>query len=288
MISTLSKSYKVSVLCLLFDVSRTAYYRYQRGESHNADKKYNRPKHEVRMEFIRNMKRYGSRQIRESLKQKGIRIGRRKVSEIMRKEGLRAIQPPGFIPRTTDSKHGKRICNNLLLNQPKPDRPNAVWVSDITYMPLKGGKWAYLCTWMDLFSRQIVGWKIDDNMQENLVREPLEKALLKRKVKSGLIIHSDRGGQYLSRKMNQLVRTFKVQQSMSRAEDPYDNAFAESLWSQLKAELAIPKGGYSDLEALRSVLFEYIEGYYNTKRLHSSLNYRNPAAFEAEYYRKTG
>lgn len=185
----LSKTNKVSYLCRLFDASRTAYYRYRRGESHNADKKYNRPKHEVRIEFIRNMKRYGSRRIKESLKQKGIRIGRRKVVEIMRKEGLRAIQPPRFIPRTTDSKHGKRVCDNLLLNQPKPDHPDAVWVSDITYMPLETGKWAYLCIWMDLFSRQIVGWKIEEHMQENLVREPLEKALLRRGVKPGLINH---------------------------------------------------------------------------------------------------
>jgi putative transposase len=232
------------------------------------------------------MKRYGSRRIKEALKQKGIRIGRRKVAEIMRREGLRAIQPPRFIPRTTDSKHGKRICNNLLLDQPKPSRPNAVWVSDITYMPLKGGKWAYLCAWMDLFSRQIVGWQIEDNMMENLVREPLEKALLKRRVQSGLIIHSDRGGQYLSRKMKQLVETFKLKQSMSRADDPYDNASAESLWSRMKAELVIPKGGYASIEVLRSILFEYINGYYNNQRLHSSLGYQNPAAFEAEYYRQ--
>lgn len=176
-ISNLSKTNKVSYLCRLFDVSKTAYYRYRRGESHNVDKKYNRPKHEVLIEFIRNMKRYGSRRIKESLKQKGIRIGRRKVVEIMRKEGLRAIQPPRFIPRTTDSTHGKRVCDNLLLNQPKPDHCDAVWVSDITYMPLKTGKWAYLCIWMDLFSRQIVGWKIEEHMQENLMREPLEKAL---------------------------------------------------------------------------------------------------------------
>jgi putative transposase len=149
LIFSLSGTCKVSYLCSLFEVSRTAYYRYRRGESHNADKKYNRPKHEIRIEFIRNLKRYGSRRIKESLKQKGIKIGRRKVAEIMRKEGLRAIQPPRFIPRTTDSKHGKRVCANLLLEQPKPDRPNAAWTSDITYMPLKGGKWAYLCAWID-------------------------------------------------------------------------------------------------------------------------------------------
>ncbi|WP_090382880.1 IS3 family transposase [Dyadobacter sp. SG02] len=113
---SLSKTNKVSYLCSLFEVSRTAYYRYRRGESHNADKKYNRPKHEIRIEFIRNLKRYGSRRIKESLKQKGIKISRRKVAEIMRKEGLRTIQPTRFIPRTTDSKHGKRVCRTFCLN----------------------------------------------------------------------------------------------------------------------------------------------------------------------------
>ena len=283
----------MSNLCKLFEVTgppggRTAYYRYRRGRSHNADKKYNRPKHEVRIEFIRNSKRYGSRRIRESLKQKGIKIGRRKVAEIMRREGLKAIQPRKFIPRTTDSKHGKRICDNLLLDQPKPDRPNAVWVSDITYMPLKGGKWAYLCTWMDLYSRQIVGWQVADNMQESLVREPLERALLKRRVKPGMVIHSDRGGQYLSKNVKKLVKTFKLEQSMSRLDDPYDNACAESLWSRIKAELCMPKGGYENLAKLKTILFEYIEGFYNNRRLHSSLNYLNPVAFETEYYRQTG
>lgn len=278
----------MSYLCLLFDVSRTAYYRYRRGKSHNSDSKYNRPRHEIRIEFIRNSKRYGSRRIRESLKQKGIKIGRRKVAEIMRREGLKAIQPRKFIPRTTDSKHGKRICDNLLLDQPKPDRPNAVWVSDITYMPLKGGKWAYLCTWMDLYSRQIVGWQVADNMQESLVREPLERALLKRRVKPGMVIHSDRGGQYLSKNVKKLVKTFKLKQSMSRSDDPYDNACAESLWSRIKAELCMPKGGYENLAKLKTILFEYIEGFYNNRRLHSSLNYLNPVAFETEYYRQTG
>jgi putative transposase len=120
--------------------------RYRRGKSYNADNKYNRSKHEIRLEFIRNFKRYGSRQIKASLEQKGIKLGRKKVSEIMRTEGLRAIQPPKFILGTTDSKHGKGVCDNLLLNKPKPAGPNQVWVSDITYMPLKGGKWAYLAT----------------------------------------------------------------------------------------------------------------------------------------------
>ncbi len=130
LVSLLSKNHKISYLCSSFDISRTAYYRYKRGKSHNSDSKYNRPKHEIRMEFIRNFKRYGSRRIKASLEQKGIKLGCQKVAEIMRTEGLRAIQPPKFIPRTTNSKHGKRVCENLLLDKRKPESPNQVWVSD--------------------------------------------------------------------------------------------------------------------------------------------------------------
>jgi putative transposase len=137
LIYSFSRTQKVNYLYTLFEVIRTAYYRYRREESHNADKKYNQPGPKIRVEFIQNWKRYGSRRIQESLKQKGITIGRRKVSEIMRKECLRAINGSGrpsreFIPGTTNSGHGKRVSTNLLLGQPKPSKPNCVWVSDIT------------------------------------------------------------------------------------------------------------------------------------------------------------
>lgn len=100
------------------------------------------------------------------------------------------------------------------------------------------------------------------------------------------MVHSDRGGQYLSDKMKELVHTFGLKQSMSRADDPYDNAFAESLWSRLKTELEMPKGGYENLVVLRSILFEFIEGYYNRQRLHSSLKYEYPADFETQWFEK--
>jgi transposase InsO family protein len=234
------------------------------------------------------MKRYGARRIVAALANcKAIKLSRQTVGEIMKEEGLKAIQPRSFVPRTTNSKHGKRVCENLLLNQPKPTQPNQVWVSDITYMPLKDGKWAYLSAWQDLYTKKIVGWQLEDNMREDMVREPLVKALLKRKkTELPLIIHSDRGGQYLSDNMKEVVKNFTINQSMSRADDPYDNATAESLWSRLKAELDMPKKGYDSIEILRSILFEYIEGYYNRLRLHSSLGYKTPVEFEENYYKK--
>ena len=272
-------------------VSRTAYYRYARGNSYDSDKKYLRAKHEIRKEFLINKKRYGSRRLKVAISENGIVISRKTVAKLMREEELKALQPKSFVPKTTDSKHGKRVAENLLLNNPKPNAPNQIWVSDITYITLKSGKWAYLATYMDLFTRKIVAWKVDDNMRETLVREPLEAALIKRKIKVGalLIIHSDRGSQYVSDNMNKLInKIFKIRQSMSRKSECYDNANAESLWSRLKTELEIPKDGYENIQELKTVLFEYIEGYYNPKRLHSSIGYMSPNKFETMYYKNEG
>ncbi len=269
-------------------VSRTAYYRYIRGDSYDSDRKYLRAKHEIRKEFLVNKKRYGSRRIKAAISENGINISRKTVAKLMREDELKALQPKSFVPKTTDSNHGKRVAENLLLDKPKPDAPDQVWVSDITYIALKSVKWAYLATYMDLHTRKIVGWKVDDNMRESLVREPLETALIKRKIKVGssLIIHSDRGSQYVSDNMNKLInKTFKIRQSMSRKSECYDNANAESLWSRLKTELEIPKDGYENIQELKTVLFEYIEGYYNPKRLHSSIGYMSPNKFEIMYHK---
>ena len=269
-------------------VSRTAYYCYIRGESYDSDKKYLRAKHEIRKEFLVNKKRYGSRRIKVAISENGINISRKTVVKLMREEELKALQPKSFVPKTTDSNHGKRVAENLLLNKSKPDAPDLIWVSDITYIALKSGKWAYLATYMDLFTRKIVGWKVDDNMRETLVREPLETALIKRKIKVGssLIVHSDRGSQYVSDNMSKLInKTFIIRQSMSRKSECYDNANAESLWSRLKTELEIPKDGYENIQELKTALFEYIEAYYNPKRLHSAIGYMSPNKFEILYHK---
>ena len=121
-----------------------------------------------------------------------------------------------------------------------------------------------------------------------MVREPLEKALLKKNAPKTMIIHSDRGGQYLSDNIKKVVKTFELNQSMSRADDPYDNATAESLWSRLKAKLDMPKAGYESVEELREILFENIEGFYNRQRLHSSFGYQSPPTFTENYYKKAG
>ena len=163
-----------------------------------------------------------------------------------------------------------------------PDGPLEVIVGDITYVPLRNGKWCYLATWTDLFSRRVLGWAIREDMTENLVIEAFLKLVRQVKLPAGCIIHSDRGGQYASKNFRKLLKLHSCRQSMSRAGETYDNAFAESLFSRYKAEL-LEGGSFADIEEARIETFQYIDGYYNTERRHSSLGYLSPLAFESDY-----
>lgn len=201
----------------------------------------------------------------------------------MQAEDLRAIQPRSFVPRTTNSNHNGPFCANLLLEMDFPTAPGKVLVGDITYIPLAGSEWGYLAAWMDLFSRKIKGWSVADNMGEELVHSALRKAISSNQLAAGSIIHSDRGGQYIGKAFRQTLANHQFRQSMSRPDDPYDNAFIESYWSRLKAEL-VENGVFHSLEDARIELFDYIECYYNRKRRHSSLGNISPEQFEQNYY----
>jgi putative transposase len=277
--------FPISTLCGLMQVSRTAYYRYLRGGSYRPAADKQEQLAAVEDVFWRHKRRYGQRRILAELQESGHSIGRHRVRGLMRQQGLVAIQPRSFVPRTTDSRHGKRICANLLLGQPLPTRPNLVWVSDITYLPLAGGRWAYLGSWMDLFSRMVVGWRVEEHMEDSLIIEALSQGLYSRQPEAGLIAHSDRGGQYVSDDLRRQIDAHQIRQSMSRADDPYDNAFAESFWSRFKAEV-LEGGAFLDVEDARAEIFDYIEVYHNRVRRHSSLGYKSPLQFESDYYAK--
>ena len=232
--------------------------------------------------FREHKQRYGSRRISKTLGRSGERVGRYKVSKTLRHYGLKAIQPRSFVPKTTNSRHTYQISPNVLLDRSKPQKPNEVWVGDITFIPLSGGNWCYLSVFMDLFSRRIVGWQLDDNMKEALVTATLNKAISTRKIDQGMVIHSDRGGQYGGKIFRSVIEKKKMLQSMSRADNPYDNAFMESCFSRFKAEL-LQDGIFETIEDARTEIFEYIEMYYNTQRLHSSLDYQSPDEFEKQF-----
>jgi len=159
----------------------------------------------------------------------------------MRRRGLRALQPKAFTPRTTDSTHGLRCAPNRLLDQPKPTQANRVWVSDITYLPLANGDWAYLCAFQDMASKQVVGWQVGATMPEELVTSALQRAFWAQPSTPSLLVHSDRGGQYCGNAYRQLLHGHQALRSQSRRGECYDNALpgttqAGSLWSRLETE----------------------------------------------------
>ena len=278
--------YPVQVLCRVLGVSRSAYYswkEHQEGSTAGGENSKAIAQQIIGI-FQEHRRRYGVRRVAAELKANGLKAGAYKVRKVLKEHGLKAIQPRSFVPKTTDSRHPYPISPNLLLERRLPLRPDEVWVGDITYIPLAGGSYGYLSVWMDLYSRKIIGWHLDDNMKEALVIAAFKKALMNRSITKELIVHSDRGGQYAGNKFRKLMDPkSQVLQSMSRADNPYDNAFMESCFSRFKAEL-VQDGAFENLQDAQTEIFEYIEMYYNTKRRHSSLNYECPNNFEKNYY----
>jgi transposase InsO family protein len=274
-------TYPVAILCRALGVSRSGYYAWKERPT-----RQDQLAPQVEEVFWQNSRRYGSRRITAELREQTV-IGRHRVRRLMREQGLRAIQPRRFVPRTTDSRHGQRMSPNLLLEREIiVDRLRQVIVGDITYLPLQNGRWAYLATWMDLFSRKILGWQVASSMTAELVIEALKKAIIRERLPAGLIVHSDRGGQYVDAELRNLLKRQGFEQSMTRADETYDNAHAESLFSRYKTEL-LEDGAFCDLEQARSETFAYIEGYYNRTRRHSALGYLSPENFECAFYQRT-
>ena len=178
--------------------------------------------------FTAHKQRYGTRRLQAELQAQGYRVGQQRLRTELRRRGLRAVQPRAFTPRTTDSTQGLRCAPNRLLDQPKPTKSNQVWVSDITYLPLASGQWAYLCAFQDVYSRQVVGWQVLATMPEDLVTSALRRALLARQPAPGLLVHSDRGGQYCGSAYRALLHQHGCLRSQSRRGECLDNAQAEN------------------------------------------------------------
>jgi putative transposase len=268
-------------MCDLLGVSKTSYYRLRKPPAVNQQELQVRQS--VCETFYRHSRRYGSRRLRLELLAQGLEMGRHQLRRIMKEEGLRAIQPRRFVPKTTNSSHSLGYSENLLIGRKlPPEHPNEVIVGDITYLPLQDGAFAYLATWADLFSRLVIGWEVGETMAESLILGAFEKGLRRRGKLRGAIVHSDRGGQYAAGRFRSLLKAAGCRQSMSRAGETYDNAYAESLFSRYKAEL-LEGGAFSDVEEARLETFHYIEGYYNRVRRHSSLGYLSPEEYERKY-----
>lgn len=276
--------FPTTAACAAMGVSRSAYYAHKKGLSHRPSEREAGERSALRSSFMEHRSRYGSRRLAPELRGAGFTPGRHRTRRLMREEGLRAIQPRSFVPRTTDSRQTRKPSPNLLLERDVlATGPNQVLVGDITYIPLGGGKWAYLATWLDLFARKLAGWHLDTHMRAEIVLKALEKAEGRRCLGRGAIVHSDQGSQYASAKFRKHLANQGYQQSMSRKGDCYDNAFAESFFSRLKGEL-LEDGIFDTFDDAHTEIFNYIECYYNSKRRHSALGYLCPDKFEEVYF----
>jgi transposase InsO family protein len=206
------------------------------------------------------------------------------VARIMRDNGLRGVQKGRYHPKTTDSRHAGPFAPNRLQDGVALTGPNQVWVSDITYVPTREG-WTYLSAFMDLVTRVVKGWTLRDSLKSDLVVDAFVQAVFRHKPGAGLIVHSDRGIQYASATFRQHLDVHKALPSMANAGNCYDNAAMESFWATLKAELHLT-GPFETKEAARLAIFDYIETFYNRRRLHSAIGYHSPIDFETQLVAK--
>ena len=220
---------------------------------------------------------YGSPRIHKDLREHGLRCGENRVARLMRKHGVRAKQARKF-KATTDSKHDQPVAENLLGQDFRVSKPNTRWVADITYIATRAG-WLYLAVVLDLFSRRVVGWSTSDRIDRELVIQALKAGVWQRQPRAGLMHHSDRGSQYASSDFRKILRSRGIESSMSRKGNCYDNAVAESFFHTLKVE-CVKEEDYQTREQARASLFDYIEGFYNTRRRHSTLGYVSPVEYE--------
>jgi putative transposase len=272
----------MTALCDALQVSRAGYYAWRSAEESIREQQDRQLMPLIRDIFWQHKRRYGARRIAVELQARGCPCGVDRVAKLLKSQGLRAIQPQSFKPQTTNSRHGQGYSPNLLLRSPPPRELNRVWVSDITYIPLKESSFAYLALVLDLCSRRVVGWSLAEHMSDTLVLDALQRAIADRQPPRELVHHSDRGGQYASQAYRGVLRRAAMRQSMSRAANCYDNAFMESCFGTIKTELEMTE--YPHSRQARHDVASYL-AYYNHERRHSSLNYLSPAAFEAQLNR---
>lgn len=223
-------------------------------------------------------RRYGAPRITRHLREQGHCYDGKTVASSLRRQGLRAKAAKRF-KATTDSNHNRPVAENLLEQDFSAERPNQKWAGDITYLWTDEG-WVYLAVILDLYSRQVIGWAMNKTMTAKLVCDALQMALWRRKMPQGVIVHTDRGSQYCSKRYQRMLRRHDLVCSMSGKGNCYDNACAETFFHSMKIE-AIYGEQFPTRHSIRQEVFEYIETFYNTIRQHSTLGYISPAAFEA-------
>jgi putative transposase len=269
--------YTVARMCRQLDVSRTGYLQWRRRWP--SDRAMANAGLDAQVAAIHAQARqsYGRPRIVRVLRAQGIAIGHERVRQSLLRQTLRPVYRKPYRV-TTDSAHAKPIAANLLNRRFDGWDTNRAWVADLTYIPTDEG-WLYLACVLDLGSRRVVGWSISDRMKAKLVCDALTMAYWRRKPPPGLIIHTDRGIQYAADEHRNLIAQYRMLQSMSRKGNCWDNSPMESFFKTLKVEW-VNRIRYATRAQARLDLIDWIEGFYNAQRLHSSIGYRSPAAFE--------
>jgi transposase InsO family protein len=274
-----SKHFSVKMLCCLLRVSKSGYYGWLNRKPSKRESDDAKLAIRIKEIFDDEMQRAGAERIAKRLKLEKWRASKRRVARIMKKQGWRAKAARKF-KATTNSNHQLPVAENLLNQNFQASRPNEKWVSDITYIWTEEG-WLYLAAVMDLYSRKLIGWSLSARMTTKLVADALMMAVWSRKMPKAVIVHSDRGSQYCSDEYQKLLRENHLICSMSKRGDCYDNAAMESWNHSLKVE-AIHGEKFKTRDDAKKHVFEYIEVYYNRKRLHSTLGFLSPESFEVK------
>lgn len=274
------RRWPLGMMCRVLQVSRSGFYAWRRRKPSRRAQREAELIKKIRKVHEDSRGLYGYPRAHRALLIEGEVVSRNTVARLMRKAKIRARIRRRYVPRTTDSRHERPVADNLLQRDFAAAAPNRKWLADITYVPTGEG-WLYLAAVLDTFSRRIVGWSMADHMEVDLVADALKMALVHRRPAGAkLLHHSDRGSQYASDDYQHLLQRHGITVSMSGRGDCYDNAMMESFWATLKCEL-VHQQRYATRMQARQSIFEYIEVFYNRRRLHSSLGYVSPDSFEA-------
>lgn len=269
----------ITIQCRVLQVTTSGYYAWTKRPGSRRTEEDDRLALLIRDIFEEHEGSYGVPRITMELRFSGHRVTRKRVARLMNEMDLRAKQGAKFkAPATTQADPDGPVFPDLIEQDFSANEPNTRWVGDITYLGTSDG-WEFLATVIDLYSRRVVGWALSDTIDASLVIAALTMAVQQRRPAAGVIFHSDRGCQYTSEAFRKTCEDFEVRQSMGRTGCCYDNAVAESFFHSLKVEW-IHGRDLRDRQEMRSVVFRYIEGYYNNRRRHSSLGYVSPTEFE--------
>ncbi len=281
MMKELRLEYPVPLMKRIMSVSASGYYAWRERPLSKRAQEEMRLEVEIKAAHKRTRETYGPERLQHDLAEHGVKVGICRIKRIRKKLGIRCKQKRKY-KATTDSKHRLPVAENLLGQQFQVSRPNAVWVSDITYVLTDEG-WLYLAGHKDLFTGEIVGYAMGERLTKSLVSESLCRAVAAKRPANGLIHHSDRGSQYCSYEYRSILDQFDLKASMSGKGNCFDNAPMESFWGTLKQELIHHRHYGSRLEAIRDIT-EYIEIFYNRQRRQTRLGFLSPAAYEQRFY----